>query len=100
MDSGHCYVVNSGNPAPKPQDLIASLSGEVLDYEFSEYLSLQEELFVLDMTLTDLANEVGYNRNTVYQWKGWGIPAVVKAYMALKLKYEDKVNPEKSIRLA
>lgn len=100
MVSGRCYVVNSGRPALSAEELVASLSGEPLGYTFSDYEQLSEELYVLGMTLADLSVELGVAASTVYSWRRWGIPKPIKAYMKMKLAYEDKVNPEKLIRLA
>ena len=100
MASGHCYVVNSGLPAQPVEEVVTSLAGESLDYEFTDYDHLTEELFVLDMSLKQFAEEVGCSASTVYSWKRWHVPPIVLAYMRMKLKYEDKVNPEQAVRLS
>lgn len=99
MASGHCFVVDSGGVPVKVPELIESVTAEPLDISFTDYETLSEELYVMNLTKKDFAKVAGYSPSTVYSWNRHGVPKTAVKFMEMKLAFEDKVNPEKGTRL-
>jgi len=100
MGSGLCYTVDSGGVVPTAAEMLTSVQVEGPCFGFTDYDHLSEELFVLDLTKQAFASQLGYSASAVYSWKYRGVPKFIRVYMELRLAYEDKVTPEKGVRLA